>query len=82
MQPFSERPAAYSEARQPDTRLDLGRFLKAKEQISRVFRDTPQFDCPALGNLLGCEEQFFSTRLDENSGAKSIWLWIGGTCSE
>ncbi len=55
MQPVSERPAAHPEARQPDTRLDLGRILKAKEQISRVFRDTPQFDCPALGNLLGCE---------------------------
>ena len=55
MQPVGERRAAYSEAKQPETRLDLGRILKTREQISRVFRDTPQFDCPALGNLLGCE---------------------------
>jgi threonine dehydratase len=55
MQPSSEKPAACREATQADTRLDLGRIHKAREQISRVFRDTPQFDCPALGNLLGCE---------------------------
>lgn len=40
---------------QPDTRLDLGRILKARQEISRMFRDTPQYDCPNLGNLLGCE---------------------------
>jgi threonine dehydratase len=55
MLPSSERPADHFKARQPDTRLDLGRIRKAREEISRVFRDTPQFDCPALGNLLGCE---------------------------
>ena len=42
-------------AKQPDTRLDLGRILKAREQIARMFRDTPQYESPALGNLLGCE---------------------------
>ena len=55
MQPINERPTAYPEAKQPETRLDLGRILQTREQISRVFRDTPQFDCPALGNVLGCE---------------------------
>jgi hypothetical protein len=40
---------------EPDSRLDLGCILKARQEISRVFRDTPQFGCPALGNLLGCE---------------------------
>jgi len=55
IQPVGDRPAACPEARRPDTRLDLGRILEAREHISRVFRDTPQFDCPALGDSLGCE---------------------------
>jgi len=55
MQPVSERPAEDFKATQPDTRLDLGRILQSRQEISRVFRDTPQFDCPAVGNLLGCE---------------------------
>lgn len=42
-------------ATQPVTRLDLGRILQARQDISRVFRDTPQYDCAALGGLLGCE---------------------------
>src|SRR5262245_38525066 len=55
MQPLSERPAEQLTATQPKTRLDLGRILKAREEISWLFRDTPQFDCPALGNSLDCE---------------------------
>ncbi|MEX2743933.1 threonine/serine dehydratase [Rhizobium mongolense] len=55
MQPVSETPAAPPQARQPDTRLDLRRIFEAREQISRTFRDTPQFGCPSLGDLLGCE---------------------------
>ncbi|MDQ0468554.1 threonine ammonia-lyase [Labrys wisconsinensis] len=55
MQPVRDRSAACPEAGQPDTRLDLGRILEARERISRVFRDTPQFDCPALGDVLGCD---------------------------
>ncbi|SMG59496.1 hypothetical protein [Paraburkholderia susongensis] len=55
MLPLSERSTEHFKATQPDTRLDLGRILKARQVISRVFRDTPQFDCPALGDLLGCE---------------------------
>ena len=55
MQPVNERPAEHFKVTQPHTRLDLERILKARQEISRVFRDTPQFDCPALGNLLGCE---------------------------
>ena len=55
MQPLRERSSELFNATQPDTRLDLGRILKAREVISQVFRDTPQFDCPALGDLLGCE---------------------------
>ena len=55
VRPVSESPAQRFKATQQDTRIDLGRILKARQQISRVFRDTPQFDCPTLGNLLGCE---------------------------
>jgi len=55
MQPVSETPGEHFKAIQPDTRLDLGRILQARHEISRGFRDTPQFACPALGNLLGCE---------------------------
>lgn len=53
MQPVSETAAAHSG--QPGTRLDLGRIRQAREQVARVFRDTPQFGCPALGEVLGCE---------------------------
>src|SRR5262249_5453355 len=55
MQPVSETPGEHFKASQPGTRLDLGRILQARHEISRVFRDTPQFDCPALGNMLGCQ---------------------------
>src|SRR5260370_37224929 len=55
MHPVSEALAEHSKATQPHIRLDLGRILKARIEISQVFRDTPQFDCPALGDVLGCE---------------------------
>lgn len=55
MRSVGERSAAYLEVRQPDTRLDLDRILATREQISSAFRDTPQFACPALGDVLGCE---------------------------
>jgi threonine dehydratase len=55
MRPHGGKHTEHFNATQPDTRLDLGRILKAKQEISRVFRDTPQFECPALGSLLGCE---------------------------
>src|SRR5262245_35319351 len=52
--PLREK-SADPEVGQPATRLDLGRIREGREQISRVFRDTPQFACPALGDVLGCE---------------------------
>jgi threonine dehydratase len=55
MQPVTERPTEHFKAREPETRLDFGRILNARQEISRVFRDTPQFDCPALGEVLDCE---------------------------
>ncbi|WP_328322654.1 pyridoxal-phosphate dependent enzyme [Kribbella sp. NBC_00382] len=35
-------------------RLELARILQAREQIDPVFRETPQYDCGALGEVLGC----------------------------
>jgi threonine dehydratase len=35
-------------------RLDLARILLARGQIDPVFRDTPQYECEALGDVLGC----------------------------
>jgi threonine dehydratase len=55
MQPVSETASQALGAMQPRTRLDLGRIRQARGEISRVFRDTPQFHSPALGDLLGCE---------------------------
>ena len=55
MQPATERSADHFKGAQPKTRLDLGRISKARQEISRVFCETPQFECPALGNELGCE---------------------------
>lgn len=40
---------------QPNTRLDLERIREARLEISPLFRDTPQFQSPTLGALLGCE---------------------------
>ena len=39
----------------PQTRLDLERIKSAVPRISPVFRDTPQYACPALGDALDCE---------------------------
>jgi threonine dehydratase len=55
MQPISQKRTEPSKVVQPRTRLDLDRIVKARQEISPVFRDTPQFECPALGDLLGCE---------------------------
>lgn len=40
---------------QPNTGLDLDRIRQAQREISPLFRDTPQFQSPTLGELLGCE---------------------------
>jgi threonine dehydratase len=36
-------------------RLDLGRIRSAVSSIAPVFRNTPQYLCPPLGEALGCE---------------------------
>ena len=55
MPPISQKRTEPSKVVEPRTRLDLDRIVKARQEISPVFRDTPQFECPALGDLLGCE---------------------------
>lgn len=55
MQAYSGTPKHSLQAPQLATRLDLRRILQARQDISRVFLDTPAFDCIALGGLLGCE---------------------------
>jgi threonine dehydratase len=39
----------------PETRLNLGRIRAAIPRIAPVFRGTPQYACPALGQALDCE---------------------------
>ena len=48
-------PATQKSTSRPNTRIDLERMRAARKKISGVFLDTPQFECPALGELLGCE---------------------------
>ena len=40
---------------EPQTRLDLDRIGSAVPRIAPVFRNTPQYACPALGEALDCE---------------------------
>jgi threonine dehydratase len=47
--PSTSRPDA------PRTRLDLARIRAAIPNIAPVFRDTPQYACPSLGEALDCE---------------------------
>jgi threonine dehydratase len=39
----------------PQTRLNLNRIRAAIAKIAPVFRNTPQYACPALGEALDCE---------------------------
>lgn len=55
MLPVSETALQDRGVTQPATRLDLERIRQARETISPLFRDTPQFQSPTLGELLGCE---------------------------
>ena len=40
---------------EPQTRLDLGRIRAAAPLIAPVFRNTPQYGCSRLGEVLDCE---------------------------
>jgi threonine dehydratase len=46
---------AIGQRAEPQTRLDLARIRSAAPRISPVFRNTPQYVCPALGEALDCE---------------------------
>ena len=52
--PRQTAPATYQRA-EPQTRLDLNRIRAAIPKIAPVFRNTPQYACPALGEALDCE---------------------------
>ena len=48
---------AYAENQpgRPSVRLDLDRIRSAASRIAPVFRNTPHYVCPPLGEALGCE---------------------------
>src|SRR5271166_5305707 len=65
-----------SQRAQPQTRLDLNRIRSAVPKIAPVFRNTPQYACPALGEALDCElivklETANPLRLADDAGLRS-----------
>ena len=55
MLPPNQAAPSASQRAEPQTRLDLNRIRSAIPNIAPVFRNTPQFECPALGEALDCE---------------------------
>ena len=55
MPPPRQTAPATAQRATPQTRLDLNRIRAAIPKIAPVFRNTPQFACPALGLALDCE---------------------------
>lgn len=53
--PPNQAAPSTSQRAEPRTRLDLDRIRSAIAKIAPVFRNTPQFACPALGEALDCE---------------------------
>jgi threonine dehydratase len=53
--PPNQAAPSKSQRAGPRTRLDLNRIRSAIPKIAPVFRNTPQFACPALGEALDCE---------------------------
>jgi threonine dehydratase len=53
--PPSQTAPVASQRAEPQTRLDLDRICSAIPKIAPVFRNTPQYACPALGEALDCE---------------------------
>jgi threonine dehydratase len=53
--PPNQAAPSTSQRAEPRTRLDLNRIRSAIPKIAPVFRNTPQFACPALGEALDCE---------------------------
>ncbi len=53
VRPISEHAALVGAAR-PSHRLSLDGIRRALDEIPRVFRDSPQYDCEALSAALGC----------------------------
>jgi threonine dehydratase len=55
MLPPEQTISATSQRAEPQTRLDLNRIRSAIPRIAPVFRNTPQYACPALSEALDCE---------------------------
>src|SRR5260370_35294172 len=55
MLPPKQTIPATSQRAEPQTRLDLNRIRSAIPRISPVFRNTPQYTCPPLGEPLDGE---------------------------
>ncbi len=55
MPPPERTSPATRQRAEPKTRLDLDRIRSAIPRIAPVFRNTPQYACPPLGEALGCE---------------------------
>ncbi len=53
--PPDQAAPSTSERTEPQTRLNLNRIRSAIPKIAPVFRNTPQYTCPALGEALDCE---------------------------
>ena len=55
MLPPIQTVPAIGQRAEPQTRLDLNRIRSAIPRIAPVFRNTPQYTCPPLGEALDCE---------------------------
>ena len=62
-------------------RLDLDRIRLARTTIDPVFLDTPQYECAALGDVLGCSitlkiETLNPVRSFKGRGAETALSWL------
>jgi threonine dehydratase len=62
-------------------RLDLDRIRRARTAIDPVFLDTPQYECPALGDVLGCSitlkiETLNPVRSFKGRGTETALSWL------
>src|SRR5258707_5405906 len=55
MLPSKQDMPSVSQRVEPSVRLDMGRIRSSIPRIAPVFRNTPQYVCPPLGEALGCE---------------------------
>lgn len=68
----------------PSVRLDLDRIRSAALHIAPVFRNTPQYMCPPLGEALGCElilklETANPIRCFKGRGTETVMAHLAGS---